>query len=115
MGSIHSVSRTHTHIIMNTKVLFSLILAALCVAVQGRVVRVLRQADQGQKFIPQALRHDGLPAVPVYADEKSDPGYAAPHHKPGQVGPVYTFVKTDPYANFKWGVRHVAGVQYGRR
>lgn len=21
-------------------------------------------------------------------------------------GPVYTFVKTDPKANFKWGVRH---------
>ena len=33
----------------------------------------------------------------------------------GRVGPVYTFVKTDPQANFKWGVRHVAGVQYGRR
>merc|ERR1711936_1502316 len=39
--------------------------------------------------------------------------YAAPH-KGGRVGPVYTFVKTDPKANFKWGVRHVAGVQYGR-
>jgi hypothetical protein len=32
----------------------------------------------------------------------------------GHVGPVYTFVKTDPKANFKWGVRHRAGVQYGR-
>ena len=32
----------------------------------------------------------------------------------GRVGPVYTFVKTDPKANFKWGVRHVAGVQYGK-
>ncbi len=32
----------------------------------------------------------------------------------GQVGPVYTFVKTDPQANFKWGVRHRAGAQYGR-
>ncbi len=28
---------------------------------------------------------------------------------------VYTFVKTDPEANFKWGVRHVAGAQYGRK
>ena len=33
----------------------------------------------------------------------------------GHVGPVYTFVKTDPKANFKWGVRHRAGVQYGRK
>ncbi|EFX85460.1 hypothetical protein DAPPUDRAFT_314230 [Daphnia pulex] len=32
----------------------------------------------------------------------------------GHVGPVYTFVKTDPKANFKWGVRHRAGAQYGR-
>ena len=35
-------------------------------------------------------------------------------HPKGRVGPVYTFVKTDPKANFKWGVRHVAGVQYGK-
>ena len=32
----------------------------------------------------------------------------------GKVGPVYSFVKTDPKANFKWGVRHRAGVEYGR-
>lgn len=32
----------------------------------------------------------------------------------GRVGPVYTFVKTDPKANFKWGVRHRVGTQYGR-
>ena len=57
---------------------------------------------------------------------RDTPGYAAPqpaYHEPapyhapkaqGRVGPVYTFVKTDPQANFKWGVRHRAGVQYGR-
>ena len=33
----------------------------------------------------------------------------------GRVGPVYTFVNVrQPKANFKWGVRHVAGVQYGK-
>ena len=42
------------------------------------------------------------------------PAYHAPAHPKGRVGPVYTFVKTDPQANFKWGVRHRAGVQYGR-
>jgi hypothetical protein len=41
------------------------------------------------------------------------PAYHAPTHH-GKVGPVYTFVKTDPQANFKWGVRHRAGVEYGR-
>merc|ERR1712203_973718 len=52
----------------------------------------------------------------VYEQDQSVAGstpYAAPH-KGGRVGPVYTFVKTDPKANFKWGVRHVAGVQYVR-
>jgi hypothetical protein len=46
------------------------------------------------------------------ADTSASNAYAAPR---GRVGPVYTFVKTDPHANFKWGVRHVAGAQYGRR
>jgi hypothetical protein len=36
-------------------------------------------------------------------------------HKQGVVGPVYTFVKTDPYAHVKWGVRHVAGKKYAGR
>ena len=36
------------------------------------------------------------------------------HHK-GHVGPVFTFVKTDYDGNFKWGVRHVAGHEYGKK
>ncbi|XP_037773464.1 uncharacterized protein LOC119569324 [Penaeus monodon] len=52
---------------------------------------------------------------------RRDSGYAAPAHAPapgyskprGKVGPVYTFVKTDYNGNFKWGVRHRAGAQYG--
>jgi hypothetical protein len=56
--------------------------------------------------------------VPI-ASEKSDPYSPQPYKSPktykkGRVGPVYTFVKTDPYANFKWGVRHVVGHKYGR-
>jgi hypothetical protein len=35
------------------------------------------------------------------------------NYEKGTVGPVYTFVKTAPQANFKWGVRHRAGSQYG--
>ena len=56
---------------------------------------------------------------------RDTPGYAPsqyapepiPHNDPkphGRVGPVYNFVKTDPQANFKWGVRHRAGAQYGK-
>ena len=39
------------------------------------------------------------------------PAYGPKHHAPN---PIYTFVKTDPHANFKWGVKHLAGVQYGK-
>ncbi|XP_045126324.1 uncharacterized protein LOC123513301 [Portunus trituberculatus] len=53
------------------------------------------------------------PAVRI----RRDSSYAPPHthkvhHKKGVVGPVYTFVKTDYNGNFKWGVRHRAGVKY---
>merc|ERR1719468_332481 len=68
-----------------------------------------READQPTKRV----RRDAPPAYgapPSYAPE---PVYHAPKHH-GRVGPVYTFVKTDPQANFKWGVRHRAGSQYGR-
>ena len=54
------------------------------------------------------------PAPMGYAEDlpvSASNSYAAPK---GRVGPVYTFVKTDPEANFKWGVRHVAGSQYGK-
>lgn len=30
-------------------------------------------------------------------------------------GPVYTYVKTDKNANFKWGVRHFVGSKYSRK
>lgn len=61
-----------------------------------------------------------LPIPPTDFDDldtaRSD-SYGHGHYKPGKVGPVYTFVKTDPYAHVKWGVRHVAGKKYahGRR
>merc|ERR1719205_415672 len=60
----------------------------------------------------QLIRRDspGYAPPPQYAPE---PVYHAPKAH-GRVGPVYTFVKTDPQANFKWGVRHRAGAQYGR-
>merc|ERR1739844_694720 len=67
----------------------------------------------------QPIRYPGPPPAPqpLYEPDLAVAGstpYAAPHKGHGRVGPVYTFVKTDPKANFKWGVRHVAGVQYGR-
>merc|ERR1739845_279415 len=46
----------------------------------------------------EELRRAG-PAPLPYASAPYGKG-----HK-GRVGPVYTFVKTDPKANFKWGVR----------
>merc|ERR1712029_985967 len=65
------------------------------------------------------LLDDGLPEIRVRRDAPPSygppaPAYAPAHHAAGRVGPVYTFVKTDPQANFNWGVRHRAGAQYGR-
>merc|ERR1712012_484671 len=74
---------------MNTKIV--LLFAFVCAA-SGRV------------FILDDAEFD---TAPVYRVRRDAP--------PGRVGPVYTFVKTDPQANFKWGVRHRAGAQYGKR
>ena len=54
------------------------------------------------------------PQVQV-APQNEAAGSAYANHPKGRVGPVYTFVPTNPEANFKWGVRHVAGVQYGKQ
>ena len=90
----------------------ALVVAALCVAVEGRL---LYRRQAGPRLVVDKVQRDGLGA-PIFADDKADPGYSAPHKGGyGKVGPVFTFVKTDPYANFKWGVRHVAGVEYGKR
>ena len=75
--------------------------------------------DRRRRRSPQGtLRYPDAPLAPSYDQYAADQSvagstaYAKPHK--GRVGPVYTFVKTDPKANFKWGVRHVAGVQYGK-
>ena len=61
------------------------------------------------------VRRDAPPSYGPPAPAYNEPApYYGPVHK-GRVGPVYTFVKTDPQDNFKWGVRHRAGVQYGKR
>ncbi|KAK4004650.1 hypothetical protein OUZ56_006379 [Daphnia magna] len=54
------------------------------------------------------------PLVRVRRQDKYVASASGGNYGKGTVGPVYTFVKTDPKANFKWGVRHKAGVQYGR-
>ena len=68
---------------------------------------------------PLPLRREGPPApyapAPSYAEDlpvSASASYGKGHK--GRVGPVYTFVKTDPKANFKWGVRHIVGSQYGK-
>merc|ERR1712226_1087040 len=98
MGS-HTTDTT-----MNTNLV--LLFAFVCVA-SGRIFFL----DDGE-VEQYRVRRDAPPAygppAPAYAPAPSYGGYA------GRVGPVYTFVKTDPQTNFKWGVRHRAGAQYGR-
>merc|ERR1712038_654038 len=88
---------------MNTKLV--LLFAFVCAA-SGRVFLI----DDEDFSAPRVRRDTGYaPAPPAYAPPA--PAYGG---HPGRVGPVYTFVKTDPQANFKWGVRHRVGAQYGR-
>merc|ERR1712061_259942 len=77
-------------------------------------VRIRRspQNDQLQPLQRIAERRQGQAAA--YDDQQLAGSSAYAPGPRGKVGPVYTFVKTDPKANFKWGVRHVAGVQYGK-
>ena len=70
-----------------------------------------KQIYPGSETLMRVRRDTPGYAPPQYAPEP------VPYHAPkphGRVGPVYTFVMTDPQANFKWGVRHRAGAQYGR-
>merc|ERR1711992_310172 len=101
MGQSHQtrLSSHITHLTMNTKLV--LLFAFVCAA-SGRVFLLDDGVEQYR------VRRDAPPSYGPPA-----PAYHAPH-APGRVGPVYTFVKTDPQANFKWGVRHRAGEQYGR-
>ena len=93
------------------------------------LVRVRRDAQGPPPPLPNAKAQvqGRLRKRPVFdqddlfiADERADLPIAGSasygKHPKGKVGPVYTFVKTDYDANFKWGVRHVAGKKYaGRR
>ncbi|KAK4009883.1 hypothetical protein OUZ56_019026 [Daphnia magna] len=56
-------------------------------------------------------RSEGSRHIRVSRDDKYTAKAPNKGYK-GRVGPVYTFVKTDPKANFKWGVRHRVGSQY---
>merc|ERR1712037_153563 len=83
-----------------------LLLSFVSCASAGRIFIL----DDGEDGLVHRVRRDAPPYGPPA------PYHPPAHHGPkGRVGPVYTFVKTDPQANFKWGVRHRAGAQYGKR
>merc|ERR1712153_59197 len=68
----------------------------------------IRRSPQEELAQGAPLRYAPAPLAPSYDQYEADQSvagstaYAKPHK--GRVGPVYTFVKTDPKANFKWGV-----------
>merc|ERR1719250_174698 len=101
---------------MNTKTAlgFVVVTAFVGLATAGPFIvddgaEYLDGAEYVEKAVPEVV-YQPIP-VQVKRDRRENPSYHAPK---GRVGPVYTFVKTDPQANFKWGVRHRAGSQYGR-
>merc|ERR1719507_1797598 len=93
---------------MNQKIVFSFFLVLGCATFANAGTMFI--LDDGVAEAPhiRVRRDTGYAPAPA-------PAYGGHGHPKGRVGPVYTFVKTDPKANFKWGVRHRAGVQYGKR
>merc|ERR1712026_523617 len=104
MGVSTEISH-QTHITMNAKI--AVLFAFVCAA-SGRVF----------------LLDDFEGAEPVLRVRRDTPGYAPPapayhpepvYHAPkahGRVGPVYTFVKTDPQANFIFHLSLTVLVRY---
>merc|ERR1712037_1085514 len=106
----------------------SVLLGFLLIALASARIMILDDGYQSPVGHIRVRRDDSIALTPEYAPAEylrdrrdtrpyappSPVSYSAPHVK-GRVGPVYTFVKTDPQANFKWGVRHRAGAQYGKR
>ena len=74
----------------------------------------VERLERVESFSPR-MGVRNLNAIPQAQERSDDLLHAGSSHhgyKKGIVGPVYTFVKTDPYAHVKWGVRHVAGKKY---
>merc|ERR1711920_675892 len=115
-------STPHTNTMKYCSALLVLAFAAYAQAGQWVYVEDTPEYPQYHHLSRRAAQEDARypPAPPapdraVYVEDQALAGSTAYAKGPkGRVGPVYTFVKTDPKANFKWGVRHVAGVQYGK-
>merc|ERR1712243_134670 len=90
----HSVSNSSTSNMVSTK----LIVLAL-------VVVALADAAPQYFIIDDGIAEEGAMRVRRDTDIAASNIHAG-GYKHGIVGPVYSFVKTDPKANFKWGVRH---------
>ncbi|KAI9558598.1 hypothetical protein GHT06_015386 [Daphnia sinensis] len=69
-------------------------------------------ADYPDLVVLNNEQSEGSRPIRVSRDDKYTATAPNKGYNKGRVGPVYTFVKTDPKANFKWGVRHRVGSQY---
>merc|ERR1711935_260298 len=124
MGQLYSTGRDDAN--MNPKtLLFSVVVLLGVVATRAARMFILDEQDlpahyrvrrQSDELEPIGNRRIYDPLPPTDLITAGSDSYGHGHHSKGIVGPVYTFVKTDPYAHVKWGVRHVAGKKYaGRR
>lgn len=82
--------------------------AAAASAPQPSVVRVRRSAQVETESIPAAAPSAGLESL------SSEPKLRVKRHGKYYIGPVYTYVKTDKHANFKWGVSILFDFQFER-
>lgn len=76
------------------------------------MVRSAQQESPEFAYLAPPHYQPEAPPALVFKDKIEDRSGHHGYYKPGIVGPVYTFVKTDYHGNVKWGVRHVAGKKY---
>merc|ERR1712123_316779 len=103
---------------MNQQIALSLFFVVACAAFANAGTIFILDDGLDEAPLLRTKRDTGYAPAPVYPPAplqraERDSGYPAAHPK-GRVGPVPTCGAAGPPATFKWGVRHRAGVQYGR-
>merc|ERR1712034_300198 len=97
---------------MDSMMVFTFAVVTTCVSAMPFVI----DDGESEQIVPEAAYNQPEEVIYLnnpeqFRDRRDSPYAPAPAYgaPKGKVGPVYTFVKTDPQANFKWGVRHRAG------
>lgn len=83
--------------------------AAAASSLTPTVVRVRRSTDAATTSVAAPI---GASTDQKLKVSESAPKLRVKRHGKYYIGPVYTYVKTDKHANFKWGVKHKVGKKH---